>query len=68
MVTVRFNRHFDIYTGGEMAGFTPQRAQELVLLGVAELVTPAATPVEVPTPGVVVALPADNAPKGKAKK
>jgi hypothetical protein len=43
MVIVRFNRHFDIYTGGEVAGFSPQRAQELIALGVAEEFKPFAT-------------------------
>jgi hypothetical protein len=43
MVCVRFNRHFDVYTGGEVAGFPPERAQELIALGVATEYKPFAT-------------------------
>ena len=35
LIGVVFTRNFDIYNGGEMAGFPPDRAAELVAIGVA---------------------------------
>ena len=57
MVGVQFVTHFDIYFSGDLAGFPPARAAELVQLGIAvydtrELASAAPQPTAIDLVGV----------------
>lgn len=41
MVVVRFKRNYRIYNAGEIAGFLPDEAEQLITDGIAEAFVPA---------------------------